>query len=119
MLLSEELRTRREELQISQAELANRLQVSQQTISRWENGSTSPGPRRIAELADALGLNLSDLLRSAGYLLASDFATDTPRSTAAELGRMTTSDLIIFIDAGWQQLRSRLATPPPRRKPAD
>ncbi|MEY2434339.1 MAG: helix-turn-helix protein [Acidimicrobiaceae bacterium] len=119
MLLHEELRTRRVELHISQAELATRLQVSQQTISRWESGATSPGPRRIAELADALGLNLSALLRSAGYLLASDFAADTLRPTAAELGRMTTSELILFIDAGWQQLRGRLATPPSRRKPVD
>jgi hypothetical protein len=32
---------------------------------------------------------------------------------------MTTAELVIFVDAGWQQLRSRLATPPPGRKPVD
>lgn len=41
------------------------------------------------------------------------------RPTTAEFGRMTTAELVIFVDAGWQQLRSRLATPPPGRKPVD
>jgi transcriptional regulator with XRE-family HTH domain len=108
MLFPEELRTRRVELTISQTELAGLLHVSQQTISRWESGRTPPGPGRIAELADALSLDLSALLRSAGYLLASDFTADTLRVTSAELARMTTSDLVRFIDAGWQQLRRRL-----------
>jgi transcriptional regulator with XRE-family HTH domain len=119
MLLSEELRTRRVELHISQVELATRLHVSQQTISRWENGAISPGPRRIAELAEALGLNPSALLRSAGYLLGSDFAVDMTSPTAGELGRMTTADLVILLDAVWQQLRARLTAPPSRRRPAN
>jgi transcriptional regulator with XRE-family HTH domain len=116
MLLPEELRTRRVELNISQSALAGRLQVSQQTISRWETGDTSPGPRRIAELADALSLSLPALLRAAGYLLASDHSAEALAPTAAELSRMTTSDLVIFIDAAWQQLRSRLAAPPRDRR---
>jgi transcriptional regulator with XRE-family HTH domain len=109
MLLPEELRTRRVELKISQAALAGRLRVSQQTVSRWESGGTSPAPRRIADLAEALSLDLSALLRSAGYLVVSDFTADTLKPTVAELGRMTISDLVLFIDAGWQQLRGRIA----------
>ena len=112
MLLPEELRTRRVELKISQSELAARLQVSQQTISRWESGDTSPGPQRLAQLAESLSLFLPALLRSAGYLLASDFMVDTLRPTVAELGRMTTADLVLFVDAGWQHLRRRLAAAP-------
>jgi transcriptional regulator with XRE-family HTH domain len=109
MLLPEELRTRRVELGVSQSDLAARLGVSQQTISRWESGAAPPGPRRIAELAEALSLDVSALLRAAGYLLVSDLTDDTRRPTAAELGRMTTEDLVWFIDAGWQHLRRRLA----------
>ena len=118
MLLPEELRIRRVELNISQAELAELLQVSQQSVSRWESGRTTPGPRRIAELADALSLDPSALLRSAGYLLASDFTADPLRPAIAELGRLTTSDLVLFIDAGWQQLRRRLDTSQIRPAPA-
>lgn len=119
MPLPEELRTRRIELNISQSALADRLQVSQQTISRWETGDTLPGPRRIAELAEALSLSLSALFRSAGYLVAPDFTSATLGRTADELGRMTTSDLVAFIDAGWQQLQGRLAASPSPGKPSD
>jgi transcriptional regulator with XRE-family HTH domain len=112
MRLHEELRTRRTELGMSQAELADRLEISQQTISRWEAGSAAPGPRRIAELAAVLGLNLSALFRSAGYLLASDFVVDRLRPTDAELEQMTITELVSFVDAGWRQLRVRLAVLP-------
>jgi transcriptional regulator with XRE-family HTH domain len=119
MLLPEEVRTRRVELNISQSTLAERLRVSQQTVSRWESGGASPGPRRIAELAEALNLDLSALLRSAGYLVASDFTANRLQPMVAELGRMTTSDLVLFIDAGWEQLRGRLAASPARPTPVD
>jgi transcriptional regulator with XRE-family HTH domain len=110
--LSTDLQTRRIELSISQAELAGQLGVSQQTVSRWESGAISPGPRRLAELAQALRLDASGLLRAAGYLVASDLVVDWLRPTAAELGAMTTNDLVRLIDAGWQQLRHRLDASP-------
>jgi transcriptional regulator with XRE-family HTH domain len=53
--------------------------VSQQTISRWENGATTPAPRRVVELADALNLDLSGLLQSAGYLRQSDLPIPSTR----------------------------------------
>jgi transcriptional regulator with XRE-family HTH domain len=112
MPLSEELRTRRAALGLSQAQLAGRLGISQQTVSRWESGSAIPGPRRIAELAAAVGLNLSALFRSAGHLLAPDFVVDRLRPTVAEFEHMATTELVSFIDAGWQQLRDRLAALP-------
>jgi transcriptional regulator with XRE-family HTH domain len=111
MLLAEELRTRRLELSMSQGQLATRLAVSQQTISRWESGGTSPSPRRLAELAAILGLDTAALLRSAGYLARTEFTAATVLPTGVELGRLTIDDLVRFIDAGWQQLLTRLATP--------
>jgi transcriptional regulator with XRE-family HTH domain len=109
MLLPEELRARRVELNISQAELARRLHVSQQTISRWEHGGATPTPQRIAELGDALRLDLAALLRIAGYLHAADFTANTLTPMVADLERATITDLVLFIDAAWQQLRGRLA----------
>jgi transcriptional regulator with XRE-family HTH domain len=112
MQLSEELRARRAELGMSQAGLADQLGVAQQTISRWEGGGSSPGPRQIVALAEVLSLNLSALLRSAGYLVASDVIVDTVRPSGAELMRMTTTELVSFVDAAWQQLRHRLVVLP-------
>jgi hypothetical protein len=47
------------------------------------------------------------LLRSAGFLHAVD-RTTAIEPLLTELGRMTTTELVMFIDAGWQQLRGRL-----------
>jgi transcriptional regulator with XRE-family HTH domain len=106
---ADELRIRRVELNISQAELATQLGVSQQTISRWETvGTVAPGPRRIAALAAALRLDLAALLRSAGYLNDVDVETRA-EALATQVGRMTTSELVLLVDAAWQQLRQRLS----------
>lgn len=107
MSVSDELRTRRVELDISQAALAAQLEVSQQTISRWEGGTGLPGPRRIVQLADALDLDLFALLRSAGYLGAWDLSAATELSST-QLGQLTTEELVSFIDVGWRVLRGRL-----------
>lgn len=107
MRLCEELRLRRLELGLSQGRLAGMLGVSQQTISRWESGSTAPGPRRIAELATALGIEVGGLLRSGGYLLASDSARAQP--IVPNFDEMTVAELVASVDAVWQVLRARLS----------
>lgn len=107
MRLCEELRLRRSELGLSQGRLAALLGVSQQTVSRWESGSAAPGPRRIAELADVLGIELGGLLRSGGYLLASESARDLP--VVADFDAMTVAELVAFVEVGWQVLRARLS----------
>jgi pyrimidine operon attenuation protein/uracil phosphoribosyltransferase len=50
-------------------------------------------------------------------LLASDFTTDAAMPSVADLGRMTTTELVALIDAGWQQLRGRLTAAPPGAAP--
>ena len=52
-----------------QAELARRLgSVRQQTVSRWENGTSRPRRAMVAQLADVLDLDVDVLLPAAGYL---------------------------------------------------
>lgn len=51
----------------TQAELAAQLDVSQQSVSRWEAGTHRPRPAQLAALAVVLNLLPSDLLRLAGY----------------------------------------------------
>lgn len=47
---------------LSQAEIAERMDVSAPSVSSWENGRVRPKPGRIAKLADILGVQASDLL---------------------------------------------------------
>lgn len=46
----EEIRKLREELGVSQKELARRLQVAHSTVNRWENGLSSPAGEVLARL---------------------------------------------------------------------
>ena len=51
----------------NQRDLALQLDVSQQSISRWEAGTHRPRPEQIADLAAALKLNPGEVSRMAGY----------------------------------------------------
>ncbi|MHB1535082.1 MAG: helix-turn-helix domain-containing protein [Acidimicrobiales bacterium] len=62
------IKVRREELNLDQAGLARSLGVQQQTISKWEQAIAVPKPHRIRRLAELLRVDLSDLLKYAGYL---------------------------------------------------
>jgi transcriptional regulator with XRE-family HTH domain len=53
---SAQLRQRRLAESLTQAELAERLGTSQQTIGNWERAEESPGPRFHVALAEYLGL---------------------------------------------------------------
>lgn len=56
--------TRRKLLGLTQAELAERLDIGQESLSRMENGQISPKFSRLQSFADALGCSVADLFRS-------------------------------------------------------
>ena len=53
---------RRKERSLSQAELAERLHVTDKAVSRWETGRGMPGLDSLEPLSEALGLSVSELL---------------------------------------------------------
>lgn len=61
-LTGELIARKRKELGLSQAELAERVHVTDKAISRWETGRGMPGVDSLEPLADALGLTVSELL---------------------------------------------------------
>ena len=54
---------RRQELGLTQKELADRLNVSDRTVSKWERGAGFPDVSLLEPLADALGLSVLELIR--------------------------------------------------------
>lgn len=54
MNIGERITTLRKEKDISQAELAKRLSVSRQAVSKWEQGSSTPDTERLIQLAEIL-----------------------------------------------------------------
>lgn len=55
--------SRRQELGLTQKQLARRLSISDRTVSRWERGVGFPDVSLLEPLADALGLSLGELIR--------------------------------------------------------
>jgi transcriptional regulator with XRE-family HTH domain len=51
----------------TQAELAHQLDTSQQTVSRWEAGTSRPRPKELSKLAAILRVDVTELSRAAGY----------------------------------------------------
>lgn len=53
----------RKEKQMTQAELAERLHVTDKAVSRWERGVGYPDINTLEPLADALGVTLTELMK--------------------------------------------------------
>jgi transcriptional regulator with XRE-family HTH domain len=60
-LFADRLRTELRALRLSQAALAEQLGVSQQTVSKWLTGETQPRVKLLPALAEALGMEPTDL----------------------------------------------------------
>ena len=59
------IRTLRESLGLTQKDLANRIGVSDKTVSKWETGRGLPDISVLTPLAEALGVSLSELFAGA------------------------------------------------------
>lgn len=117
-LLGETLKVRREEHGLGQEQVAARLGVTQQTISRWEKGLAVPRPSRVVQLAELLEVDARWLHKVAGYL------PDAERSQASEpwqeiyhrVAELTHTELMLLMDRVWEELRSREGLNPPGTK---
>lgn len=59
---SEKIYQLRKEFSYSQEEVAERLQVSRQTISNWENGTAQPALDKAVELSNLFQVSLDELV---------------------------------------------------------
>ncbi len=69
MNLPEKIVTLRKKQGMSQEDLAEMLNVSRQTVSRWENGTVVPDAHNILEISKTFGV-------TSDYLLNDDYETD-------------------------------------------
>lgn len=63
MKFNEKLLTIRKKQGLSQEELGLELQVSRQTISKWEAGQSYPDFQRLVLLSDYFGMSLDELVK--------------------------------------------------------
>ena len=78
---------RRKQLAPSQAELAERLHVTDKAVSRWETGRGMPGLDSLEPLSKELGLSISELLSGKELAMAALAVWGIAVSTQAQRGR--------------------------------
>ena len=64
MKLGDNIQKLRKELKLSQEQLAEKIDVTRQTISNWELGETSPNPEQLKLLSKALNVSVDELLNN-------------------------------------------------------
>ena len=64
MKLGENIFKLRKDLKLSQEQLAEKVDVTRQTISNWELGETSPNPEQLKLLSKTLNVSIDELLNN-------------------------------------------------------
>lgn len=72
MKFDENLRALRKEKSFSQEYLAEKMNVSRQTISKWENGTAMPDLKKLTELAQLFDTSMDELLGTSSPAQAPD-----------------------------------------------
>ena len=88
MLISHNVAVYRKRAGMSQEDLAERLHVSRQTISKWETGQSAPDPETVVQLARLFGITTDQLLTEeapAPFPEAPPSPAETPPVTKAPL----------------------------------
>ncbi|MDR2196710.1 MAG: helix-turn-helix domain-containing protein [Coriobacteriales bacterium] len=63
MMFYEKLKECREQLSLSQEDIAKTLHVTRQAVSKWERGINEPDLETIVRLSDLYGVTIDTLLR--------------------------------------------------------
>lgn len=93
MQLGEILKLKREELNLTQEAVGNKLYVTRQTISNWENGKTLPDIDSLIDIATFYNLSLDTIL-----LKGSDVVEDIKRKERlANLNKWSYIPIFMFL----------------------
>ena len=91
MTFGENLQYYRKQNNLTQEDLAEQMQVSRQSVSKWENGEAMPDLEKVIKLADILRVNLDDLCSR-----TIDVATEDSLKLPTELVSKDTSVLSVM-----------------------
>ena len=81
--MAEVISGRRKELGMTQKELAEKLNITDKAVSKWERGIACPDTASIPKLAQILGISLEELM------------TANPAETSGHRGAEYLTDLIL------------------------
>ena len=90
MNIGNEIKIQRSKLSLSQDELGEKIFVTRQTISNWENGKSYPDLHSLILLSQTFGLTIDDLLKG-------DLKIMEKRIEQSDIARMKQSSLASII----------------------
>lgn len=76
MIISDQIKLGRKKLGMSQSELADTIWVSRNTISNWENGSTTPDIQSLILMSALFGITLDEFVKGDAHVMAHAIARD-------------------------------------------
>lgn len=86
MILADKILQERKKNGFSQEELADKLGVTRQAISKWEGAQTTPDLQRILQMSELFGVSVDYLLKD--ELEADEFSSD-PKETGSSVRRIS------------------------------
>lgn len=102
------IRLRRTEKQLTQKQLADAMNISDKTISKWERGMGCPDVSLLPELAEKLNLNIEELLK--GTLKMNEILSGNMKKTkfyvCPKCGNIITSSIETTLSCCGQKLEA-------------
>ena len=92
MNLGENIYRLRSEHNMSQGDLADALEVSRQSVSKWENNSAVPELDKLVKMAHIFGITLDEMVTGAEAPPASK--AEIPESAPARSSRLTSAQVL-------------------------
>lgn len=101
MKFNEKLQELRKEHQLSQEQLAEKLLVSRQAISKWESGKSMPDIANLVKLSEIFQMSLDDLIKDSSqeWPHQKKSSEDMETMSAAQL-KITTAGAAIGLAIG-------------------
>lgn len=87
MKFKEKLSLLRTQMKLSQEDLANKLNISRQSVTKWENGQSYPDVQNLIQLSDIFKVSIDRLVKE----------NDTCNLSLLETSRYSKQDLRLFI----------------------
>ena len=78
MTLGEKIYKLRTERNLSQGDLSEILEVSRQSVSKWENGAATPDLDKIIKLSEAFGITIDELVKNEDVSVSPSEEPKTP-----------------------------------------
>ena len=98
MILADKITEERKRNGWSQEELADKLGVSRQAVSKWESAGTVPDLQKVIQLADIFGVSIDYLLKDDIVLSETEVSLNTTAHSSRPIRRVSMEEANSFLD---------------------